>query len=250
MKPSLLRYSLFGFTVFVAASLAVAQTSAGTGAAVNGVTPPAAAFPLSAYAAMGSAFAEGNHLTDLGWTDEQAAAFVDGIRAALKGKSYPFDDVAAQASAEMGRRIQESLARAQPPATAGPAVSPAKLEEYMKTLRDRLGLQQAESGLAYRVEVGRGGPRPRPVDTVVFSSVALAADGHTKLPQLTVERTRAKMTELFPGFVEGFQMMTVESTAVFVLPAALSFGVGEWPQGIQPGSPIIFKITLHEIITP
>lgn len=234
----------------MAVSLAEAQTASGTTAAPKGVSQPATTYPLSAYAAIGSAFAEGNHLPELGWTDEQVNAFVDGIRAAFKGKSYPFDDVAGQASAEMERRVQEILAHAQQPPAAAPAISPEKLGEYMKELRERLGLQQADSGLAYRVELGRGGPRPRLVDAVVFSCTAVAADGRTKLPQLTVQRARAKMTELFPGFIEGFQMMTVESTGVFVLPPALSFGNGEWPQGIEAGAPIIFEVTLHEIITP
>ena len=250
MKYLLLRHSLVPVLLLVAASLAQAETAPGTAAAGAGTAQPAPTFPLSAYSAIGSAFAEGNHLTELGWTDQQVAAFVDGIRAAFQGKSYPFDEVAGQASAEMGRRIQAVLARAQQPAAAATAVAPANLEEYMKAQRDRLGLQQADSGLAYRVELGRGGPRPRVSDTVVFSCVAMAADGRTKLPQLTVQHARAKMTDLFPGFIEGFQMMTVESTAVFVLPPSLSFGSSEWPQGIQPGSPILFEITLHEIIPP
>jgi FKBP-type peptidyl-prolyl cis-trans isomerase len=207
------------------------------------------AYPLSAYAAIGSAFAEGNHLNELGWNDQQIAAFVDGIRAALKGKSYPFDEVAGQASAEMGRRIQGALARQQT-VPASPSISATDIEGYMKSARDRLGLQQSDSGLAYRVERGRGGPRPRTVDTVMFSCVATAADGHTKLPQLSVEHARAKMADLFPGFVEGFQMMTVESSAVFVLPPSLSFGNEPWPQGIQPGTPIIFEVTLYEIHNP
>lgn len=250
MNYLLPRRSLVPLFLLVAVSVTRAETTPAAAAATHGAAPPAPTFPLSAYSAIGSAFAEGNHLTELGWTDEQVAAFIDGIRAAFKGKNYPFDEMAGQASAEMGRRIKVVLARAQQPAAAGAAVSPANLEEYMKAQRDRLGLQQSDSGLAYRVELGRGGPRPRLVDTVVFSCVAMAADGRTKIPQLTVERARAKMSELFPGFIEGFQMMTVESTAIFVLPPALSFGSSDWPQGIQPGSPILFEITLHEIITP
>ncbi len=253
MNHWLLRRLFFPSLLLVVVPLTRAQTAPASPAA-TAASQTARTYPLSAYSAIGSAFAEGNHLTELGWTDDQVNAFIDGIRAAFRGKSYPFDDVASQASAEMGRRIQEGLARAQQeqsrPAPAGPVVSPAKLEEYMKGLRDRLGLQQADSGLAYRVELGRGGPRPRLMDTVVFSCVAMAADGHTKLPQLTVQRARAKMTELFPGFIEGFQMMTIESKAVFVLPPALSFGNSEWPQGIPQGSPIIFEVTLHEIVTP
>src|SRR4051812_36338532 len=112
MKYSPLRLSLFPISLLVAVSIAGAQTAPGSAAvAKNGTSQPATNYPLSAYSAIGSAFAEGNHLTELGWTNEQVAAFVDGIRAAFQGKSYPFDDVASQASAEMGRRVQEILAR-------------------------------------------------------------------------------------------------------------------------------------------
>jgi FKBP-type peptidyl-prolyl cis-trans isomerase len=210
---------------------------------------PAKAYPLSAFAAIGSSFADGNHLPELGWNDAQVAAFIDGIRAAFQGKSYAFDETAGQVSAEMGQRIQEILARGQPP--AAPAYAPpGGLEPVMKGLRETLGLQNADSGLAYRVEIGRGGPRPQSGDTVVFSCVATAVDGKTPLPQLSVKRTRAKMTDLFPGFIEGLQMMTLDSTAVFVLPPNLSFGESEWPQGVMRGSPIIFQVTLHQIISP
>jgi FKBP-type peptidyl-prolyl cis-trans isomerase len=205
-------------------------------------------YPLSAFAAIGSAFAEGNHLTELGWNDAQVAAFIDGIRASFQGKSYPFDDTAGKVSADMGRRIQEILAQAQQPKTVQ-AYDPAHLEPTMKEVRERLGLQKADSGLAYRVEVGHSGPRPRPEDTVIFSCVATAIDGATPLPQLSVKRTRAKLKDLFPGFIEGLQMMTLESTAVFVLPPGLSFGEAEWPQGVERGAPIIFQVTLHEIIS-
>jgi FKBP-type peptidyl-prolyl cis-trans isomerase len=208
-------------------------------------SPPV--YPLSAFAAIGSAFAEGNHLTELGWNDAQVAAFVDGIRAAFQGKSYPFDDTAGKVSADMGRRIQEILAQAQQPKTSQ-VYDPARLEPAMKELRERLGLQKSDSGLTYRVEVGHSGPRPRPEDTVIFSCLATTVDGTTPLPQLSVKRTRAKMKDLFPGFIEGLQMMTLESTGVFVLPPSLSFGDGEWPQGVERGAPLIFQVTLHEII--
>jgi FKBP-type peptidyl-prolyl cis-trans isomerase len=77
----------------------------------------------------------------------------------------------------------------------------------------------------------------------------MAADGTTKLPQLSFARAQLKMTDLLPGFMEGLQMMTVDSTAIFVLPPSLSFGEGEWPAGVERGAPLIFQVTLHEIIS-
>jgi FKBP-type peptidyl-prolyl cis-trans isomerase len=44
-------------------------------------------------------------------------------------------------------------------------------------------------------------------------------------------------------------MMTVGSRAVFVLPPALTFGHGKWPDGVQEGSPLIFELTLMDVIS-
>jgi hypothetical protein len=43
-------------------------------------------------------------------------------------------------------------------------------------------------------------------------------------------------------------MMTRDSRAVFVLPPALSFGDGDWPPGVERGSPIVYQVTLHDVI--
>jgi FKBP-type peptidyl-prolyl cis-trans isomerase len=76
----------------------------------------------------------------------------------------------------------------------------------------------------------------------------VAFDGSTKLPQLSSEHIRSKVDQMFPGLREGLQMMTVGSHAVLVLPPALSFGHGEWPQGVSPGSPLIFQVTLLDVV--
>jgi FKBP-type peptidyl-prolyl cis-trans isomerase len=77
----------------------------------------------------------------------------------------------------------------------------------------------------------------------------MAADGTTKLPQLSSDRIRSKLAQMFPGFREGLQMMTVGSHAVLVLPPALTFGHGKWPEGVQEGSPLIFEVTLIDVVS-
>jgi len=51
-----------------------------------------------------------------------------------------------------------------------------------------------------------------------------------------------------PGFVEGLEMMTVDSEAMFILTPTLSFGENEWPKGVDRGTPLIFLVTLHEVV--
>ena len=205
-------------------------------------------YPLAAFAAIGSSFAQSSRLPELGWDEAQIDAFVDGVRAAIHGKGYPFDENASKVSAEMGRRVHEIEERSKQQA-AETFAQPARLQQYMKEARKHLRLQQTDSGLGYRIDPGRGGIRPRPNDTVVFTCIATAADETTNLPQLSSEQVRVKMTDLVPGLLEGLQMMTVESKAIFVLPPALSFGDRDWPLRVDRGTPLIFQITLHEIIS-
>jgi FKBP-type peptidyl-prolyl cis-trans isomerase len=253
--------------VFLAAILALAPGAAAAGAepAPGGPTPvnPATApapkavppIPLSAFAAIGSSFALDNHLTELGWSDAEVSAFIDGIRAAFKGKAYPFDEAARQASAEMGRRLQEMQAPGHPPSVSPAPVSqasfsPAQVKQYMKDISKRLALEETESGLCYAIQTPGKGSRPGPNDTVIMSCAALAADGSTKLPQLSTERARIKVSDLLPGIAEGIQLTANTGQAYLVVPPALSFGQGEWPEGVARGSPIIFLITLHEVVNP
>jgi len=224
----------------------VAEPTAPSAEPLAAITEP---YPPAAFAAIGSSFAQSSHLPELGWDEAQIAAFIEGVRAAFRGKGYPFDDTARLVSAEMGRRVQQIVAR-EKQQTSDTFAQPGRLEQYMKETRKRLGLQQSDSGLGYRIEPGRGGIRPRPGDTIVITSIATAADGTTKLPQLTTpERVRVKMADLLPGFMEGLQMMTIDSHAIFVLPPTLSFGEGEWPQGVDRGTPLVFWVTLHEVIS-
>jgi len=217
------------------------------------LNPPApaatalSAFPLTAFAAIGSSFAKSSHLDELGWNEEQIAAFVDGVGAAIRGKGYAFDEVAQQVSAEMGRR-QHELKAQKALLAAKTWAEPGKVAQFMKDARKHLSLQQSSSGLAYSIQPGISPVRPRPHDTVVVTILATAADRTTKLPQLSSDHLRIKLEDLLPGFMEGFQMMTVGSNALFVLPPALSFGENKWPEGVDHGMPLLYQVTLHEVI--
>ena len=167
------------------------------------------------------------------------------MRAGILGKPYPLDAEAQKMTNDIALRLQEIDARERQRAFA----QPEHLKQYLKEACKRLHLEQTDSGLCYAIRFGSKGIRPGPDDTVVVSCAATAADGATPLPQLSSERARVKLKDTLPGFIEGFQMMTVGSEAVFVLPPALSFGDGNWPPGVDRGSPLIFRITLSEVIS-
>jgi len=135
------------------------------------------------------------------------------------------------------------------PPAAAPTALPTRLAQYLNGICRARGLQLSASGLAYGVQPGRPGTRPGPRDKVIVTAVAFAADGVTKLPQISFERAQMDLAATLPGFTEALQMMTLDSRGMFVLPPSLSFGEGPWPEGVERGSPLIFQVTLHEVIT-
>lgn len=91
--------------------------------------------------------------------------------------------------------------------------------------------------------------RPGPDVTVVVTFTARAFDGMTALAQLSDQNAHMRLADTFPGFTEGIQMMNVGAKAIFVLPPALSFGSGKWPPGVVRGTPLIFQISLDEVVS-
>jgi FKBP-type peptidyl-prolyl cis-trans isomerase FkpA len=244
MKPS-------AFRVLIGAAVALglaALQAGGAEPAPPGAPADAAAFPLSAYAAIGSSVEQSGHFAELGWNDAQLAAFIDGLRAAFHGKGYPMDDASLRLTAEMSRQIGEIVARAQQQAAAGPEQK-KQFEKYFKEMRRTLGMQVSDSGLGYSVEPGRNGIRPRPGDTIVITCEARAAGTSTPLQQLSAPNLRVKLDGMLPGLMEGIQMMSVGSRGVFALPPALSFGNGQWPEGVESGTLLVYSITLHDVIS-
>jgi FKBP-type peptidyl-prolyl cis-trans isomerase len=228
------------------------RSSTNPGAEHAGGAPPSPAeagkaAPLSAYSAIGSILDLGMHCGELGWNEAQIGACLDGMRSALEGNAIESDGKDRLLWSNIVRQIGDLEARQklQTPKSFDEA---GRLEVYMKRVRDRLGLQLANSGLAYRVEGGRGGVRPRPGDTVVFTCVAMASNGQAKLSQMSGERIRMQVDSLLPGLMEGLQMMTIDGTGVFILPPKLSFGDKPWPVGVQRDTPIILTVTLYDVI--
>lgn len=203
-------------------------------------------FPLTAFSAIGSSFAEGNHLPELGWSDAQVEAFIDGIRAAFKGRPYLIDEGAKRVSAAMGEKMKEIQSRSGVRAM----VATDQLAQYLKQASRRLSLEEADSGLCYAVQETGKGSRPGPDDSVVISIQALAADGQTPLPDLSAGHFQVKVSDLMPGLREGVQMLAVGSHGTFLVPPSLSFGKGEWPTGIPKGDPILFQVGLIDVLSP
>jgi len=204
--------------------------------------------PLSALSAVGSSFAELARLPEMGWNEAQQEAFIVGIRAALQGKPYSLDEAAHAVRLAMVKRIQEND-RLRGSATSTDPAQAEQTRQYLKEMRKRLKMQETDSGMLYVFQATGRGVRPTPDDIVIVTLVGTDPAHKTPVAEISGERVRIKVGDLLPGLVEGVQMMTLGSRAVFVLPPELSFGRGEWPSGIERGSPLTFVVTLHEVIS-
>jgi hypothetical protein len=91
-----------------------------------------------------------NHLNEMGWTEAQVSAFIDGIRAAFQGKPYPPNDAARQITERIHQQIAEIESREREQEFA----KPGRLEGYLKEICKRLKLTQSDSGLCYGIVRG------------------------------------------------------------------------------------------------
>lgn len=203
--------------------------------------PTSVAGSLEAYEQFGSTAAKSAGITDLNWSEAQFAAFVAGLRAAQDKRPVAMGEPGRQLLAETQRRLAE--VRAQEKAAQDP-----DLAEFMATAKKGLDLQQTDSGLLYRVLKPGSGPRPRPGDMIVANFIANKPDGRTGIPALSGRSMRVRVGTMPPGVNEGLQMVTLGGHALLVIPPHLSFGAGKWPEGIEPGSPILLQVELVDIL--
>lgn len=212
--------------------------------------PPASApatFPLGAYADMGFLFAENGKLPKLGWTPAQFEAFMAGLRESYEGKTHRFDPSSEALNASVSQRLRE-IAQEEARAFNAYLKDPVRLEAYMKEVCQRMNLERSDSGLAYGVQGLSGSVRPQPEDTVVVTWNVRSADVKTDLSQLNVTKATFKVAQLLPGLAEGVQMMSAGSAAMLVLPPDLSYGPGEWPPGVERGTPLVYMVKLEQVI--
>lgn len=207
-----------------------------------------AAHPLEAYSVLGSSFAQTRRLAELGWNQAQIDAFLEGVRASFRGQPVPINEQARALYEDIGRRLQridaEEMKKQQALFT-----EPGRIESFMKEMTKNLRMQRSDSGLAFALVGGNGSnSRPGPDDTVIVTCNAVASDGKTELPVISMIEQRIKVSELMPGLAEGVQMMTRQANALLVLPPDLSFGTGEWPPGVGRGVPLLYTVTLHDIV--
>lgn len=196
---------------------------------------------LEAYEQFGSTVARSAGITDLTWTEAQFAAFVAGLRAAHEKHPVTSGEPGRQLLADIQRRLAEVRARDK-------AAQDPDLEKFMQGAKAGVGMQRTDSGLLCRLLMPGAGPRPQRGDLVLVDLIAKKPDGSTEIPALSGRDIRVRVGEMPPGVNEALQMIALGGHAVFVVPPHLSFGNGQWPEGVDPGSPILVQIDLKDIL--
>lgn len=207
------------------------------GSAVAQSTPGS----LEAYEQLGAAAARSAGIADLDWTEAEFAAFVEGLRAAHEKHALPLGEPGRRLLAEMQRRIAEVRAREK-------AEQDPRLAEFLRSVQTSSGLQRTTSGLLCRIILPGAGPRPRPGDVIVANLNVNLPDGRTPVAALSGEGAEVRVGDLPPGLNEAFQMLALGGRGVFVLPPHLTFGTGQWPEGVPPGTPLLVQIELKDIV--
>jgi len=222
---------------FVAALLAAGLTG---GVVAQPALPPAAG-NLEAYEQLGAAAGRSAGIADLSWTEAEFAAFVEGLRAAHERRAPALGEPGRRLLAEMQRRVAEVRAREK-------AEQDPKLADFLRGVAASAGLQKMTSGLLCRLIMPGAGPRPRPGDVIVANLNVNLPDGRTPVAALSGEGAELRVGEMPPGLNEAFQMLALGGRGVFVLPPHLTFGTGQWPEGVPPGTPLLVQIELKDIV--
>ena len=130
-------------------------------------------------------------------------------------------------------------------------------EERLERGRGQLLLENAQSaegavttasGLVYQELVAGTGAQPQADNTVKVHYRGSLADGTVFGNSYEGEALELPLSQAYPGFAEGVQMLKVGGKARLVLPPEIGAGPQGQPPKIPPGATLIFEVELLDII--
>jgi len=113
------------------------------------------------------------------------------------------------------------------------------------------GVVETLSGLQYKVIKEGTGPKPTSSDRVKVDYVGTLIDG-TEFDSSIKRGQPAEflLSGVISGWTEGLQLMPVGSEYELYIPYQLGYGERGSGNNIPPYATLIFKVTLHDIVTP
>lgn len=139
---------------------------------------------------------------------------------------------------KLGPALQQRLAKA----AAGKKTEGLA---YLDKAAAESGARKTASGLVYQELVAGTGEMPGPGARVKVHYTGSFVDG--QVFDSSVQRgepVEMPLTQVFPGWAEGVQLMKVGGKARLVIPPELAFGDRGNPPQIPPGSVLIFEVEL------
>ncbi len=122
-------------------------------------------------------------------------------------------------------------------------------EEFLKENKQKKGVVETASGLQYKVIKQGKGPKPGKNDTVRVHYTGTLLNG--KEFDSSYKRNEPavfKVGQVIAGWQEALQLMNTGSTYELYIPAKLAYGDRGAPPVIEPGSMLIFKVELLDVV--
>lgn len=142
-----------------------------------------------------------------------------------------------------------ALMRQQQEAQQQPPADPAAMQAFLTQNGRAPGVRVTPSGLQYKIlrSGPAGGAHPGEGDDVKVNYEGKLVDGTQFDASQPGQPSNLTVGQLVPGFDEALKMMRPGDTWMLYIPANLAYGDAGRP-GIPPGSVLIFKLEVVEIL--
>lgn len=178
----------------------------------------------------------------LGFSEEEMNAFIDGMKSHLKGDPIP------ENAKDTVAKMQEYLeSRAQKIAEAEAAKTKAANEEFWKKINSDQKIQKTPSGLAYEIITLGEAPLPTENSTVTVNYKGTLPDGtEFDSSEKSGKPAEFSLQQVIPGFREGLQKVGKGGKIRLYIPAEL--GYGDRSVGIiPPGATLVFDVDMIDV---
>jgi FKBP-type peptidyl-prolyl cis-trans isomerase len=190
----------------------------------------------------------GKYLTGLN-EEIQIKALVQGVSDAYAGGELLMSEEEAKqvqqafAQRQKEKQMKEAVETLQKNQTAG--------DTFLAENKTKEGVVETESGLQYKVIKQGEGAQPTSSDTVRVHYQGTLLDG-TEFDSSYKRESPVEfpVNQVIQGWQEALPLMKVGSTYELYIPAALAYGDRGAPPYIEPGSTLLFKVELLDIVKP
>ena len=166
-----------------------------------------------------------------------------GGAGAPQGQSHP-----AQTAAPQGQDSDEGDDGPEIPGTLDGRPATMSEDAFLSAYRQVDGVIALNDGLMYRVLSTGQGKSPKLSDTVKVTYRGTLMDGSVFDETKPGEPIALPLARVIPGWQEALQLMKEGDKWEVVIPSALGYGEAGAPPKIPPNTPLVFEITLVEVV--